>query len=308
MSIYSQQPIFMRLPKFLFTHGQYQRLSPGAKLAYALLSDRRQLSVKGNWRTENFEIFLIYPNQELAAKLGVSEHTAIKYKRELERCHLLKQERRGLNQPNRLILLKPALHPQDVYCPVAKNKAIKVKATKSQPSQTEPQSAKLDFSKQHYQPRQIAQQNQTLLHSAHKFMLQGGQQASFILNEEGTRLLGQWCQTPAQLHHLVGIILGAKKRVQVQLQALGQADLLDFDDPYQATGSNQELQIGLTMTLHKFFNAVRRAEDDPGARPIANQEAYLAQAMVNFFDRYANEKLLERRRDQERAAALSQLN
>jgi hypothetical protein len=112
-----------------------------------------------------------------------------------------------------------------------------------------------------------------------------------LLDKAGTELLGKWCQTPAQLSKIVGVILGAKKQVSQQLQSLGYRDVLDFDSGYQQGKGNQDLKHQLTLTLQKYFNAIRRAEDDPSRTPIRNHQQYLYRTMVNFFDYYANECL-----------------
>ncbi|MCI1290183.1 MAG: replication initiator protein A [Lactobacillus sp.] len=196
------QAIFFQIPKFLFVNYHYRQLSLGAKMMYMLLKDREKLSIKSQWRDQNGKIFFIFSNQEFRDLLGLSEHTIIKHKRELERCRLLRQVRQGLNKPNRLYLLEPELTPADVY--VEAKTAAKVKKPAAKQPQIRPQC--LNFSKRNYSEQTIREQNHLLLQQKSKFVQNGD-----FLNEEGTRLLSQWCQTPAQHHQLVGVILGAKK-------------------------------------------------------------------------------------------------
>lgn len=276
-----KQAIFFQIPKFLFFNYRYRKLSLGAKLMYMLLKDRQQLSIKRQWRDQAGEVYFIFSNQELGDMLGLSEHTIIKHKRELERCRLLRQVRQGLNKPNRLYLLSPELTAADVYAQTQQKQQKPKTAVKPKRNLR-----RLNFSRKNYSDQTIAEQNRLLLKQKAKFV-----QDHDLLNEEGTRLLSQWCQTPAQHHQLVGVILGAKKQAQADLQQIGRADLLEFDSPYAEKGSDQQLKFAMTKALHKFFNAVRQAEDNPHQPPICNQEKYLYTVMINAFHRFAHQQL-----------------
>ncbi|MDU6805867.1 MAG: replication initiator protein A, partial [Staphylococcus epidermidis] len=56
---------FYQLPKVFFTNPNYQKLSNDAKIAYAILRDRLELSIKNNWIDEENAIFFIYTNENL---------------------------------------------------------------------------------------------------------------------------------------------------------------------------------------------------------------------------------------------------
>ncbi|MCH3906355.1 MAG: replication initiator protein A [Lactobacillus sp.] len=291
MMLTNCQEIYVQLPKFLFANYAYRKLSLAAKVAYALLRDRLKLSSERGWRGENGEVFCIFTNEELMAELNLSEHTVIKVKRELIKAKLLRQERIGVNQPNHLYLPQPKLTAQDVYVAI-KDKTAKtpVKQPAAKPVSRRKPQVKLDFSQDNYSQAEVWAQNKDLLHKSGQFMTQLDAQHSYLLDQAGTELLGKWCQTPAQLSRLVGVILGAKKQVATQLQELGKEAVLEFDSPY-AGEQGKDLKHQLTLTLQKYFNAIRRAEDDPNRQPIRNHQQYLYRTMVNFFDCYANEQL-----------------
>lgn len=54
---------FYQLPKVFFTNEKYMELSNDAKIAYALLKDRLELSIKNNWFDKNGDIFFIFTNE-----------------------------------------------------------------------------------------------------------------------------------------------------------------------------------------------------------------------------------------------------
>ncbi len=56
---------FTNYRKCFFTNKKYMQLSNDAKIAYALLKDRLELSIKNNWFDENGDIFFIFTNEKL---------------------------------------------------------------------------------------------------------------------------------------------------------------------------------------------------------------------------------------------------
>ena len=98
---------FYQLPKYLFEDAYFKKMSAEAKIMYALLKDRFELSIQNEWVDKNNNIYFIFSNKHLCEYLGYAEQKIIKLKKELIRFNLLTQERVGLNKPNRLYLLKP---------------------------------------------------------------------------------------------------------------------------------------------------------------------------------------------------------
>jgi hypothetical protein len=95
---------FYQLPKFLF-EAEFKGLSNDAKILYALLKERANLSIKNNWINENNEVYFIYTIDEIEEMLQVSRMTAVKAKKELVEYKLLEDERVGLKQANKLYLM-----------------------------------------------------------------------------------------------------------------------------------------------------------------------------------------------------------
>ncbi|EGQ4238854.1 DnaD domain protein [Staphylococcus pseudintermedius] len=104
---------FYQLPKFLFEDEYFSKMSTEAKVMYALLKDRFELSRANNWIDEESNIYLLYTNKQLCKILQFGEQKIIKLKKELVKFNLLSQERVGLNKPNRLYLLKPKYNLED---------------------------------------------------------------------------------------------------------------------------------------------------------------------------------------------------
>lgn len=98
---------FYQLPKYLFEDEYFKKMSAEAKIMYALLKDRFELSIQNEWVDKNNNIYFIFSNKHLCEYLGYAEQKIIKLKKELVKFNLLTQERVGLNKPNRLYLLKP---------------------------------------------------------------------------------------------------------------------------------------------------------------------------------------------------------
>ncbi|MDJ0332999.1 replication initiator protein A [Planococcus sp. S3-L1] len=105
---------FYRLPKVFFTNERYKKISNDAKIAFAILQDRLDLSIKNEWFDDEGNIYFLYGNQQLAEILNCSKPTVIKIKKELHQVVLLEEKRMGLSQSNRLYLLKPVAEVSDV--------------------------------------------------------------------------------------------------------------------------------------------------------------------------------------------------
>ncbi|HFN1698466.1 TPA: replication initiator protein A [Enterococcus faecium] len=111
------------MPKVFFTNEKYMDLSNDAKIAYMLLKDRFDYSVKNNWLDSDDNIFFIFTVEELMKLLQCREGKVSKIKKELEKAGLLKQKRGRVNKrdgkiesmPNLLYLGKPEVTNQDVF-------------------------------------------------------------------------------------------------------------------------------------------------------------------------------------------------
>ena len=94
-----------QVPKVLFKHPYYSDLTNDTSLAYAILLDRLELSRLNNWTNEKDEVFLIYTREEMAKELNIKSKTTItKVFKQLNEFNLIKEERQGLNKPNRIYI------------------------------------------------------------------------------------------------------------------------------------------------------------------------------------------------------------
>ena len=113
--------LFFQFPKVLMYGEQYRHLSNAAKLAYMVLKDRLEYSLRNNWVDEDGNIYFVYTNAELMELFNSSEKTVIKIKKDLEGLNLLRQKRMGFQPkagkqlPNRLYLAGLDVQANDVY-------------------------------------------------------------------------------------------------------------------------------------------------------------------------------------------------
>ena len=106
---------FTKLYKFLFEDSTFNKLSIKAKLLYALITERQNLSklsakqhgIQSQFIDANGRLFSIYTNKELMNKINISEPTVINLKKQLIAFGLLEEIRLGKNKPNRLYPKKP---------------------------------------------------------------------------------------------------------------------------------------------------------------------------------------------------------
>lgn len=96
---------FYQLPKFLFT-SEFKGMSYGAKVLYALLKDRHELSVTNGWENEKGDFYLIMSRDEMCELLEITLKTIIKLINEIKKYDLMEEERRGLGKPNLIYILQ----------------------------------------------------------------------------------------------------------------------------------------------------------------------------------------------------------
>ncbi|MBJ6131156.1 replication initiator protein A [Staphylococcus aureus] len=106
---------FYQIPKVFFTSDNYKNLTNDMKIAYAILRDRLNLSIKNSWIDEDGNIYFVYSNEKLMEILNCKKEKLTKIKKGLENAGLLIQKRRGLNKPNILYLMKPIVTERDIY-------------------------------------------------------------------------------------------------------------------------------------------------------------------------------------------------
>jgi len=113
--------LFFQFPKVLMYGSQYSTLSSDTKLAYMVLKDRLEYSLKNHLVDEENHVYFIFTNEELKSLFNCSNTKVAKIKKELETAHLLLQKRMGFQPsagrqlPNRLYLADLSVNPQDRY-------------------------------------------------------------------------------------------------------------------------------------------------------------------------------------------------
>ena len=113
--------LFFQFPKVLMYGEKYKHLSSDTKLAYMVLKDRLEYSLRNNWVDENDNVYFVFTNEELKKLFDCSNTKIAKIKKELEGAHLLMQKRMGFQPkagrhlPNRLYLAELKVNEKDVY-------------------------------------------------------------------------------------------------------------------------------------------------------------------------------------------------
>ena len=98
-TIYIHQPekavSFTRLPNFLFEAPTFTPLSNEAKVLYAFILRRTDLSRKNGWADEYGRIYLYYPINEVVELLHCGRQKAVNTLRELQYAELIDIRKQG---------------------------------------------------------------------------------------------------------------------------------------------------------------------------------------------------------------------
>lgn len=100
-----QENRFYQLPKFLVHDEQFKGLTSDAKLLYAILRDRHELSLQNKWVDDDGYVYIICTRQYMMDTLGLSDKPVTKAMKDLKKYGLLDEKRQGLNRPNLIYLL-----------------------------------------------------------------------------------------------------------------------------------------------------------------------------------------------------------
>lgn len=93
---------FTQLPNFLFEAPVYQSLSNEAKILYAMILRRTELSRKNGWEDEYGRVYLYYPINEVVDLLHCGRQKAVNILRELQYAELIDIKKQGCGKPNRI--------------------------------------------------------------------------------------------------------------------------------------------------------------------------------------------------------------
>lgn len=98
---------YYQVPKELYTNEKYKStINNDAKMLYALLLDRMELSRANNWVDNDGTIFLIFTREALADMLGICTTTVWRAVKQLKEVGLIAEKRQGLNKPNLIYIGK----------------------------------------------------------------------------------------------------------------------------------------------------------------------------------------------------------
>ena len=93
---------FTRMPNFLFEAPTFKPLSNEAKILYAFILRRTELSRKNGWADEYGRIYLYYPINEVVELLHCVRQKAVNTLRELQYAGLMEIQKQGCGKPNRI--------------------------------------------------------------------------------------------------------------------------------------------------------------------------------------------------------------
>lgn len=98
---------YCQVPKELYTNPRYKTtINNDAKMLYALLLDRMELSRTNGWIEDDGTIFLIFKREDLADMLGICSTTVWRAIKQLKEVGLIEEKRQGLNRSNLIYIGK----------------------------------------------------------------------------------------------------------------------------------------------------------------------------------------------------------
>lgn len=97
---------FYKVPKVLFSDDKYKDISTDAKMLYALLLDRMNLSAKNGWVDKYGRIYQFFTIQEVQQLLHFGHDKVIRLFKELENNYLIERKKQGQGKPSLIYLLK----------------------------------------------------------------------------------------------------------------------------------------------------------------------------------------------------------
>ena len=96
-------PSYLPYPRFLIEAD----LTQTAKLLYAVLLDRANLSVANSWQDDEGQIYIVFPVSKIANAVDRSPMTVKNALTELETAGLIERRRQGFSLPNRIYVKIP---------------------------------------------------------------------------------------------------------------------------------------------------------------------------------------------------------
>ena len=105
----SEQFVFYRIPKLLFTDNRFSGISTDAKLLYALFLDRMALSRKNGWVDGDKKVYIYFSVKEIMDRLNIASEKCTRIISELDDvkgCGLIHKKRQGQGKPTKIYVMK----------------------------------------------------------------------------------------------------------------------------------------------------------------------------------------------------------
>lgn len=118
--------MFYQVPMELFFNANYKNnLSLEAKMLYGLVLSQLTLSIKNNWQDENGDVYIILTREKVQKMLNISDKTATKVFKQLNKCKLIYENKQGQTKPN-LIYVGKINHDDTIQNMIRKNSDSRV--------------------------------------------------------------------------------------------------------------------------------------------------------------------------------------
>lgn len=90
---------FYRIPKVLFSGGNFKGMGIEAKVLYGLMLDRMSLSIRNGWLDEKGRVYIYYTLEDAIDMIGYGHNKVVRMFKELETIGLIERKKQGLGKP-----------------------------------------------------------------------------------------------------------------------------------------------------------------------------------------------------------------
>ena len=318
--------IFYKVPKIFWLGELYKDMSLEAKIAYGILEDRKNVSLKNKWYDNENKIYFIYTIEDLQKELGVARATAVKIKKELISYGLLSQTKSEPNKPARLYLYNPVATEEDekkyvlryatgqntteemgTETPSKKTDSDEFTNSKQEKDEVENGSSNFELPDNHKEngssnfelPEvQNLNHSKTNVSNINNYISNDSYDSELrfdkrLLNYKGqgvpdriTQILTIGKNNYKDCAERIGLLFKAKSSVSKELYTQGLDGLILFED------FTEEDWDGLYNVIHLCFVKIKEGL-------IKNEEKYIFASLKTFFENYKNSQLYTQRKSME---------
>ena len=318
--------IFYKVPKIFWLGELYKDMSSEAKIAYGILEDRKNVSLKNKWYDNENKIYFIYTIEDLQKELGVARATAVKIKKELISYGLLSQTKSEPNKPARLYLYNPVATEEDekkyvlryatgqntteemgTETPSKKTDSDEFTNSKQEKDEVENGSSNFELPDNHKEngssnfelPEvQNLNHSKTNVSNINNYISNDSYDSELrfdkrLLNYKGqgvpdriTQILTIGKNNYKDCAERIGLLFKAKSSVSKELYTQGLDGLILFED------FTEEDWDGLYNVIHLCFVKIKEGL-------IKNEEKYIFASLKTFFENYKNSQLYTQRKSME---------